>query len=244
MNRWYRTERGFTLVEIVLVVVMLGILATIATMNFATTVDTVKHEATLMELEAIAKAITGNPNVIVNGVRADFGYVGDIGAIPPNLDALINNPGYATWDGPYLEHGLTASDFKRDGWNIPYILLDTIIRSTGSGSSIDKLFARNTASLLANSVSGYINDANGDLPPSPFTDSVRVIITYPGGSGSLASATTSPNDKGFFSFANMPIGNHSIQVIYLPDNDTAQYFVSVNPSYATHLQISFASDLW
>ncbi len=239
-----RHQDGFTLIEIVLVVIILGILATIATLNFSSTLESVKQEATMAEMQAIANAITGNPSVIANGARADFGYIGDNGALPPNLDALVINPGYATWDGPYIEPGIYSDDFKKDGWNSIYVYTDTLIRSVGSGASIDKVIASNSSSLLSNTIQGFVADANGTRPSGLYTDSLVVTLTYPSGTGNMATTITNPDTKGRFQFVGTPVGVHEVCVIYIPDNDTSSYSVAVYPGRQADLQITFPADLW
>lgn len=238
------TQNGFTLIEIVLVVVILGILATIASLNFSSTVETVKQEATMAEMQALADAIVGNPAIVADGRRTDFGYVGDIGALPPNLDALVINPGYANWHGPYVNPGITSDDFKKDGWNYQYVYTDTLLRSVGSGMHIDKVFAVNRAALLSNIIQGYISDADGTRPGGLYTDSLLVALTYPNGSGILSTTFTNPDARGRFQFVNTPVGVHLVRVIYIPDNDTTTYTIAVNPGRQTDLQITFPADLW
>jgi len=163
--RMTKDKRGFTLIELVIVIILVGILATIATRKMSVSIETAQYEQTKKELDQLARAIVGNPEVFVNGARADFGYVGDVGALPPNLDALVQNPGgYATWDGPYMATGFESDGFKKDAWDVNYVYTDTLIRSTGSGSNIDKLFANSSADLLNNVVEGVVVDAGNAMP--------------------------------------------------------------------------------
>ncbi|MEA2031894.1 MAG: type II secretion system protein, partial [candidate division Zixibacteria bacterium] len=91
-----------------LVIIIIGILSTVALRSVNTITDTAKIEETKQELEALSFAIAGNPDIQNNGIRTDFGYVGDVGSLPPNLDALFSNPGsYATWNGPYIGNRFT-----------------------------------------------------------------------------------------------------------------------------------------
>ena len=91
---------GYTLIELVIVIIILGIITTVAMRSIKDTNQTARIEETKKELEQLAIAIAGNPDLISGGQRTDFGYVGDIGALPPNLDALVQNPGgYTTWKG-------------------------------------------------------------------------------------------------------------------------------------------------
>ncbi len=238
-------QKGFTFIELVIVIVLVGILVTVAARKLGSSIDTAKYEQTKKELDQLANAIVGNPAAYVEGSRVDFGYVGDVGALPPNLDALVQNPGgFATWAGPYIEAGLNGDEFKKDAWNAFYVYVDTLIRSTGSGQNIDKVFARSSASLLNNSVAGVVIDADSDTPGSVYRDSLRILLRYPNGSGSYTTVTTNPNAGGNFSFANVPIGNHTLQVIYLPDSDTLTIPITVVPSSTRKLSLVFPADLW
>lgn len=127
-----RLQGGFTLIEVVITIIILGILSGVAVRQLSSTVATAQYEQTKLEMEALSQAIVGNPLAYSAGTRVDFGYVGDVGALPPNLDALVQNPGgYATWKGPYISRGKTDTDFKLDGWGVAYQLQDSLIRSTG-----------------------------------------------------------------------------------------------------------------
>ena len=190
-------------------------------------------------------AIVGNPNLYAKGARGDFGYVGDIGALPPNLDALASNPGgYSTWEGPYIKGDFESDDFKKDGWAVDYSYTDTLLRSIGSGSNIDKVIAAGTVALLFNAVSGYILDASMDMPGAVYMDSLIVRFTYPDGTGGMTTSSINPDSKGVFSFASIPVGNHNLAVIYTPDSDTINCPVCVTPGNDVNLNIIFPADLW
>ncbi len=236
---------GFTLIELVIIIVIAGIITAVAVINMSSSLDTAKYEGTKSELDELALAIAGNPALATNGARSDFGYVGDVGGLPPNLDALAQNPGgYTTWDGPYIDKVAATDDFKRDGWGVNYTYTDTLIRSTGSGSNIDKIYAPNRASLLSNTVAGYVIDASHSMPGTIFKDSLSLRITYPNGSGGVVTASTIPDVRGNFSFANVPIGRHALTAIYLPDNDTLLYDIAVTPNSVIKLDVIFPHDLW
>ena len=238
-------DRGFTLIELVIVIIIVGILATVAVRKLSTSLDTAKYEHTMKELNALAEAIAGNPGLYTKGARTDFGYVGDVGSLPPNLDALVTNPGsYSTWDGPYISRGIDLDEFKTDGWNIAYTFSDTLIRSTGSGSNIDKLCAVSSSALLNNTVRGYLVDADDEMPGSIYRDSLEILLTYPDGSGSTTTSTINPTAQGSFSFVSVPVGNHTLSVIYIPDSDTTTYTVSVTPQADVKIAITFPTDLW
>lgn len=245
MLRLKLSDSGFTLIEIVIVIVIIGIITTVAVINMSSSLDTSKTENTKAEMEALAAAIVGNPELNTDGARTDFGYVGDIGSLPPNLDALVQNPGgYSTWQGPYIDRSNNTNAFKQDGWGVDYTYTDTLIRSTGSGSNIEKVFAPSSASLFANTVEGYVIDANYSMPGTDYMDSLVLRLTIPNGSGNMTTASITTDTRGNFSFSNVPVGNHTLTAIYIPDNDTMRYTVTVTPSSTVKLDIIFPHDLW
>lgn len=242
-----KAQYGFTMIELVIIIVIIGIITATAVIKMSLTLETAKVEATKSELDALAFAIVGNPELVSNGARTDFGYVGDVGSLPPSLDALAQNPGgYLTWDGPYIDEGntVTTDEYKKDGWGTNYIYTDTLIRSIGSGSNIDKIYASNRASLLSNTVNGFVIDASHSMPGSVYKDSLSLLLSYPNGSGGTATVAINPDGRGSFSFNNVPIGNHTLTAIYVPDGDTIRYHVSVTPSSVVKLEILFPHDLW
>lgn len=233
---------GFTLIEVVIVILVIGVLASVAIRQIGTTIDTAKYEQTKKELDLLAFAIVGNPEIRADGSRSDFGYVGDNGALPPSIDALASNPGIATWNGPYVAGGTTATDFKTDGWGTAYVYANTTISSTGSGSAIDKSFAASSTELLNNTVAGQIVNADGTMPGTR-ADSVQLQLIYPSG-GTLTTALTNPDAAGSFSFGSVPIGNHVLHLIYIPDHDTVTYPVTVYPGRTAIVQLISPADLW
>ncbi len=238
-------NRGFTLIELIIVIIIVGIMATVAVRKLSTSLDTAKYEHTKKELDALAAAMVGNPNLFAEGARTDFGYVGDVGALPPNLDVLVINPGgYTTWDGPYISRGVDLNEFKQDGWGTVYVYSDTLLRSTGSGSNIDKVIAASSSALLGNSVQGYVIDADDEMPGAIYRDSLVIRLTYPDGSGNITTSITSPTAEGSFSFSSVPIGNQRLSIIYTPDNDTATFTVSVTPQSSVKIAVTFPADLW
>ncbi len=238
-------QKGFTLIELVLIILLIGVISSLAVRKMSTSVNTAQYEQTKKELDQLAYAIVGNPNVYTNGSRTDFGYVGDVGALPPNLNALYQNPGgYTSWDGPYITNGTSDNDFQKDAWNVDYILSSTSIRSTGSGSNIDKDFTPTTTALLANSLYGYIIDASGQAPGAVYKDSLIVQMRYPNGSGGYSTVSVVPDNSGNFSFYSLPIGVHTLSVIYIPDSDTVTYSVAIAPESENKLAIAFPADLF
>lgn len=240
-------RRGFTLIEVVIVLVVSAILMTVAMRSGKEISDTAKTEQTKQELETIAFAIVGNPDLHNAGTRADFGYVGDVGALPPDLAALVNDPGYPTWNGPYLRNRFeqTADDFARDAWGVAYNYSGgTDIQSSGSGSLIIRSLAATEDQILRNRITGSVVDVNGTPPGTIYQDSLLLLLSYPNGSGGSATATALPDAGGYFSFDSIPIGNHRLALIYAPYSDTITRFLSLSPGAELYTEFRMTLDLW
>jgi len=236
---------GFTLIELAIVIVTLAIVGTVALLRIQEAMNTAKYAQTRAELDQLAQAIAGNPEIYVDGGRSDFGYVGDVGALPATLDDLAGNPGgYTTWQGPYIEAGPSGDDFKKDAWGAAYNYTGTAIASTGSGSPITRTVAAASADLLSNAVTGRVHDADMTTPGATFRDSLIVQLLYPNGAGAMTTATTAVDAGGSFLFVGIPIGIHTLRLVYTPDRDTIQHRVTVLPRETAKIEITFPADLW
>lgn len=91
---------GFTLVEILLVVVIIGILAGLVVPNYMGRSEQAKVSAAKADINGgLSSAL-------------DL-YELDNGRYPDSLDALVNDPGNArNWNGPYLKKGLPVDPWE------------------------------------------------------------------------------------------------------------------------------------
>ena len=242
---------GYSLLELVVVIVLIAILASIAMGQLKHSAETARLEQTRAEMGRLATAIVGDASLVSAGNRTDFGYVGDVGSLPGNLDALVSNPGYATWKGPYIRDafssgtGTVPTEFKFDAWGKPYVYSGAIIiSSTGSGTTITRQLANSTAELLSNSVTLTILNIN-DVPPGPvYVDSVDVILNYPNGTGGMTAAVTHPAPNGSAAFTGIPVGRHSLYVVYLPTADTLRRMVTIDPNKNFYAEVTFHEKYW
>jgi len=230
-----RNPRGFSLIELLVVIIVIGILVAIAMQSMDVVVDDVRRVRTEREMEMLAKAIVGDPGLTQGALRNDFGYVGDVGAFPPNLQALYQNtPGFGTWDGPYLppDFAQDSTGFKMDEWGTSYSYSGGItISSTGSGATITRKIADAVDDYLVNSFSGVVADGAGSAPGSTYRDSVDIVITVPDGTGGRAGRTVRPNTAGSFTFDSLPVGLHPLEIIYLPTADTLHRYTTILPRH-------------
>jgi general secretion pathway protein G len=98
-----RSSSGFTLVEMLLVVVIIGVLTAVVAGNFGKKSTAARINATRASISAISSAVEV--------------YQMDMGRYPSSLDDLITNPGGVNWDGPYVKGG---KDKLVDAWGQPF----------------------------------------------------------------------------------------------------------------------------
>ena len=98
---------GFTLLELMVVLLILGLLTSIAAPRVAKYLRKAKSDTARIQVEALGSAVDS--------------FNLDNGRFPNNeegLKALIEHPqGLATWDGPYIK----KQDSLIDPWGKPYL---------------------------------------------------------------------------------------------------------------------------
>jgi len=138
-------SKGFTLVELVIVIVVLGIVATVAIPKIGGLLKSSKITATKSEMAELKLAIVGDARVVAGGRMTNCGFEGDIGSPPGQLIDLVIKPDSLSaydhilgfgWNGPYIDTG-DGSCFD-DAWNVAYSYNPAArtISSSGSGESI------------------------------------------------------------------------------------------------------------
>lgn len=245
-------QHGYSLFELIVVIIIIAILASIAVRSLETSTDVARMEKTKRELAELAIAIAGDPHRTSGGNRIDFGYIGDVGSMPPDLAALVTNPGgLATWKGPYVRDDFYPSaaaaetEYGLDGWGKGYSYsAGNSITSAGGPTTITQQFGPSIDALLRNRVSTVVVDLDRSPPGSSYRDSVLFLFTYPNGAGGLITRSATPSGNGSAVFDSIPIGRHTLQTVYLPTNDTLTRPITINPGADVYAEVQFPSELW
>jgi len=94
-------DRGFTLVEVLIVVMIIGLLASLITPNLLSRFERSKEEIAKAQVEMLS-----------SGVQS---FILDVGRCPTSLNELITSTD-PKWRGPYL----SKKELPTDPWNKQY----------------------------------------------------------------------------------------------------------------------------
>lgn len=141
MNKRYASNKGFSLVELTVVLLIITLLASVAVRETSELAFQTRYEQTRERLDMIKQAILGNPRQIINGQQAVSGFVADMGRLPVSLRELTQRSGdcdndlgdvnqtecaavAGTWDSTAWNSNPVVrvdSTGLRYGWNGPYL---------------------------------------------------------------------------------------------------------------------------
>ncbi len=106
-----RCKKGFTLIELIIVIAIISVLSGIMGPVVFNYWDKENRDITKERVNLLKMPMIGDPKLIQNGVRTSFGYVGEYGQLPANLDELIE---FGSFD-------LQNNNFKKDAWGNEFI---------------------------------------------------------------------------------------------------------------------------
>jgi prepilin-type N-terminal cleavage/methylation domain-containing protein len=244
MNHWkLRDDSGFTLIEVILVIVLMGLLAAVAVNVITNAASQARFDETKKEMEGLKMAFIGNPELINEGIRSDFGFVGDIGRLPNSLDELVTQGGLPAWDsatgmgwhGPYVKVNFQENpdDYKKDAWGNDYTYTSAsgVITTLGAdgaagGSGFDADFSTNDLTSPTNERVGTITGRITDTLGNPLANTASVTVTvrayYPV-NGVSTSATTNTSADGYYTFGSVIIGRRKVEVSITIGASTTTY---------------------
>lgn len=126
---------GFSLLEMLLVITLLGMLSLAAVVLTESSDDQARYEDTKNRLLAIKRAIIGDTSRTINGEPEISGFVADMGRFPVSVQELLENiSGVAAWGVFSLGiSGVTGT--LESGWRGPY--LDYLPNRSGTATYLD-----------------------------------------------------------------------------------------------------------
>ncbi len=140
---------GFTLTELVIIIIVLGIIAAVAIPKFGSFAENARINATKEEMLLIKKAIVGDSRAVSGGKYINKGFAGDVGFFPTSLSDLACRPDSIPlydfhtgtgWNGPYIDSA--GQDYLKDAWEKDYVYdpAGRTITSTGTVPNITLSF--------------------------------------------------------------------------------------------------------
>jgi prepilin-type N-terminal cleavage/methylation domain-containing protein len=130
---------GFTLIEILMVLILLAILTRIGITQFTDYSKDAKTAVTQDSLAALKRAIIGDSRVYGDGQLIKPGYIANTGNVPTSLLNLVTQGSATTydpltkrgWRGPYVDN--TAASWNKDAWGTDFNYNSTVrtIKSCG-----------------------------------------------------------------------------------------------------------------
>lgn len=227
-------QHGFTLMELLVVLLIIGVLSTVAVRTIDATRDRSLFDQTAKEMKELVYAMVGNPEIVANGRRVDFGFYGDMMRLPNDLRELVENTsGSPYWRGPYIRREFLQDTmgYRLDAWGNPY----TYDRTTGTIATLGNgkypmtmRVAEAISHLTDNWVIGNVSDAE-NAPPGEKAATIDIRLYLPNGTFYF----TRPDPGGFYQFTPqthgpVPIGVHKI-VAKRPGGDSIVRWVTVTP---------------
>ena len=243
--------------ELLVVLLIIGILSTVALRTIDATRDRSLFDQTTKEMNQLVQAIIGNPDLAYDGRRVDFGYYGDMEQLPPALrDLVYNTTGNAAWRGPYFKL-MSAGDtisYLYDEWGNVYTynpILATIMSGGNGKFPMTVKIVDDTAQLHDNIISGSFLDHDGNPPGAAAINyEVRLWYNNPTAHGGTIFAMVHPAPGGYYEIAlhpsdpiwprwEVPIGTKKLQAI-IPGQETLTRYVTVAPRSHVVADFTFA----
>lgn len=134
-----RAQSGFTIVELLMVILIVGILSGVMLPQFIDFRSDAKISVTKEKLNAFKLALDGDSRQVVNGQAVSPGFLKHLGAAPTSLNDLVAQGTQANydpfskkgWNGPYLDS--SDSNWNKDAWGtaLVYSAANKTITSCG-----------------------------------------------------------------------------------------------------------------
>lgn len=234
-EKGFSGSSGLTFMEVIIMIAIIAVIMATGMKANQNVQLREKFENTLLEMQVIKKAIVGNSESKTDGIRNDFGYVGEMGRLPDSLIELMSKGGqpagfyYSTlhitsgWVGPYLQESFTnfTDGPLTDEFDMAYEWDLTELPNGG-----DTISARIISRGADKAVGGtgidqditlelFKSEWRGNIVGKAFDSAGKklkkatVKVYFQNGIGEIGTRTTSTNAKGIFSVFSLPFGPKS-----------------------------------
>lgn len=136
----FKTDRGFTLVEMLMVITLVAIMGTFATSQYVSFAEDARRTVTISRMNDLKLAIAGDARMMSSGQYTSPGFISEVGSVPTSLNDLIAQGAYPAyspfsrrgWRGPYVS-AAAEPNWNRDSWGtlFQYTAATRTIRSCG-----------------------------------------------------------------------------------------------------------------
>ena len=248
--------RGFTLIEIVVVLAIAAVLAALLVPAAFQTLQSSKEATTRVQVERIYKAIVGDPS------KGNYGFLGDMGRFPVTLSELVTQgaqQSYHTshtvhagsgdhvalvgtgWRGPYLTGTDSSDDLFKDAWGVALSYTNTgnnagQVVSGGADGQISTAADNITYPVqVPIQTKGYliITVIVNDIP-QPTGLTVKVYSTTEGNQGAAVVQVPSGTDGKPFRF-EVPHGPSAIETIHTASGITVTRITTIDVAAGTQV---------
>ncbi|HHT9135294.1 MAG TPA: hypothetical protein ACFYD2_10365, partial [Candidatus Avalokitesvara rifleensis] len=226
---------GFSFFTVIIVMAMLGIAAGVAMIFSSQLLNVSRERLSRDELADVKQAMTGNPKLIINDGRADFGYIGNMGGLPSSLEGLYkkgSQPAFtfditkkvgAGWKGPYIAPLIIENidSLKQDPFGNDYVYSTTQYTRADGEVVVAKITSKGEDGAEGNSDDRFVEVLKREVfgtvtgkvltPAGGAVKDTSVVLNTPG-NGVLAQKTATTDVNGAYSFSNVTFGLRSIQI--------------------------------
>jgi hypothetical protein len=235
MTMTNRTQQGIGILSAVVLLAVIAVSIVLAAPMVYQVIAADNTTKTSNNLQNLKIAITGNPHLLNNGGRVDFGYIGTVGNVPSQLSDLwlagskrtysfdsVKRVG-AGWIGPYLPN-VFANDLlamDSDLFSRPLIYTSTAF----TRPSDNQVIAARILSAGADGVTGtgddmYIDILKGEVFATVTGTLYRQAVTVAGATvtlnlpvnGAVGTQNVTTDSNGVFTFTNVPFGFRSLSI--------------------------------
>jgi hypothetical protein len=212
-------SRGVSSIGLMVILAILALGASVAVPLLLDPPKFSRLQMTRDKMAAVKAAIVGNPDILPGRQRHSFGFVGDLGILPPdlgllppdnNLLALFEQGSYPSftaspvnhirfgWRGPYLDSAQIDGQYAAilDAWGTPMRYtsdaVTAAITSAGPDRDIDTVSDNLTLTITEDEWCTPVSGLFFDRTGTKAQNETQLTIHHPDGTAALATTVITP----------------------------------------------------